>query len=158
MKVTDLCVSNIFLHIQLYSIIILLQYNMLFIHRFTVNLLYYGLSLNTGTLAGNVFTNTFLLGLVEVPGNLICLVCLGIPVLGRKFTTAGAFMVAGLATIACVPLISVMGGMNYMYFLASQQTQHCCNNDVNLLTPRSVARLSNDNVILNLYTTSGTTV
>ena len=129
---------------------------MLFIGRFTVNLLYYGLSLNTGTLAGNVFTNTFLLGLVEVPGNVICLVCLGIPALGRKITTTGSFMVTGLATLACVPLISVMGGM--YYFLPSQQMQKYCHNDVNLWSPRSVARLSNDYVMLNLYTTSSTTL
>lgn len=29
--------------------------------------MYYGLSLNIGTIAGSVYLNTFLLGIVEVP-------------------------------------------------------------------------------------------
>ena len=34
--------------------------------RFTDNLVYYAISLNAGTLSGDIFLNTFLTGLVEV--------------------------------------------------------------------------------------------
>ena len=37
-----------------------------FPHRFTDSLVYYAVSLNTATLSGDIFLNTFLTGLVEV--------------------------------------------------------------------------------------------
>lgn len=39
--------------------------------RFSVSLIYFALSLNTGTLAGDLFLNTLLFALVDIPATLI---------------------------------------------------------------------------------------
>ena len=51
--------------------------------RFTNNLLYYGFSLNTGTLAGSLYINTMLSALVEFPAKLGALAML--QYLGRRY-------------------------------------------------------------------------
>ena len=42
----------------------------LFSFRFSTSLIYFALSLNAGSLSGDIFLNTFLLGAVEVPETL----------------------------------------------------------------------------------------
>ena len=51
--------------------------------RFSTSLIYFALSLNSGSLSGDVFVNTFLLGLVEIPANLINMFVLHKGILGK---------------------------------------------------------------------------
>ena len=41
------------------------------IFRFTDSLIFFALSMNTAALSGSVFLNTFLIGAVEIPANII---------------------------------------------------------------------------------------
>jgi len=75
------------------------------VDRFVDCLMYYGLSLNMADLSGNVFFNSFLSGAVEVPANLLCVVLLNWPLLGRRFTCSFALLAAGLSSFICIPLI-----------------------------------------------------
>ncbi|KAK2175936.1 hypothetical protein NP493_695g00002 [Ridgeia piscesae] len=67
--------------------------------------MYYGLTLNTGEMSGNVYLNTFLSGAVEIPANFICVVLLNWEKTGRRFTTAGSGVLAGVSSLLCVPFI-----------------------------------------------------
>ena len=73
-------------------------------YRFTNSFIYYGLSLNTGTLVGSVYLNTFLSGAVEVPANLLCI--LTMEKIGRRITLGGGFLVGG---ISCLLMIISIG-------------------------------------------------
>ena len=68
--------------------------------RFTCSLIYYGLSLNTGTLVGSVYLNTFLSGAVEIPANLLCI--LFMEKIGRKITLSGSFIAGGVACLLMI--------------------------------------------------------
>ncbi|ELT90485.1 hypothetical protein CAPTEDRAFT_108874 [Capitella teleta] len=70
---------------------------------FTLSLIYYGLSLNTGRLPGSVYLNSFLMSAVEVPANLLGIFLLSR--IGRKWTTGGATLMAGFSTIICIPFL-----------------------------------------------------
>lgn len=59
---------------------------------------YYGLSWNTGNLAGNEYVNFVLSGLVEYPAYIFLLLTLNR--WGRKFVLCGSMIVAGLALIS----------------------------------------------------------
>ena len=48
---------------------LLLQY----FHRFSVSLSYYGLSLGADSLSDNLYVSCALMGLVELPGLLVCI-------------------------------------------------------------------------------------
>ena len=71
--------------------------------RLTNSLVYYGLSLNTGTLSGNIFVNSFISAAVEVPANIICIFTM--LYLGRKPTLVGAFLIAGVSAFLCIPFL-----------------------------------------------------
>jgi len=66
---------------------------------FAVTLVYYGLTMNAGAMAGDVYTNTVLLALVEFPGYLACYLLLDCKPLGRRGTQALSFLVAGAALL-----------------------------------------------------------
>ena len=70
---------------------------------FVNNLAYYGLSLSTPVLAGNLYFNFFLSGLVEIPATL--LVMAGISFIGRRILLCLFFISGGLAlgAIAFLP-------------------------------------------------------
>ena len=70
---------------------------------FVNNLAYYGLSLSTPILAGNLYFNFFLSGLVEIPATL--LVMTGISFVGRRILLCLFFVSGGLAlgAIAFLP-------------------------------------------------------
>ncbi|CAD5125232.1 DgyrCDS13470 [Dimorphilus gyrociliatus] len=70
---------------------------------FTCSLMYYGLSLNIGTIAGSIYLNTFLLGIVEVPALTLGIYLMGR--VGRKPTVASACLFAGLSGFILIPLI-----------------------------------------------------
>ena len=73
--------------------------------RFVVSLIYYALTLNTAELSGSVHVNTFLSGAIELPANLACMVMVNWEVTGRRGTTAGSSIAAGMVCLLCVPLI-----------------------------------------------------
>ena len=77
-------------------------------YRFTNNLIYYGLSLNSGALAGNVYINTFLLGAIEIPANILCFVFSNW--IGRTWTIGLSLLLAAAASGIQIPLILVGGG------------------------------------------------
>ena len=75
--------------------------------RITNNLVYYGFSLNTSSLSGDIFWNAFLSGTVEIPGNIAAF--LGITYLGRKPTVAGGLTIAGSTSLLCIPFLGSEG-------------------------------------------------
>ena len=82
--------------------------NFLFLmSRFTDSLMYYGISLNVGNLAGDVHLNSFLIALVEVPANIVCIILL--KTLGRRWSVSMALVFAGVMMFGTIPLIGRKG-------------------------------------------------
>ena len=77
--------------------------------RFTDSLVYYALSLNSGNLAGGVFLNTFLMGLIEVPANLLVILFLEWPAMGRRRTASFSLLFAGGAALLSIPFLITKG-------------------------------------------------
>ena len=75
--------------------------------RITNNLVYYGFSLNTSSLSGDIFWNAFLSAAVEIPAFIVT--SLLITHVGRKPVLAGGFLVAGLTSLACIPFLGREG-------------------------------------------------
>ena len=65
--------------------------------------MFYGLSLNSGRLPGDVFLNTFLLSFVEVPANIICIFLLDKA--GRRPTVGVFMLIGGILTFLCIPFL-----------------------------------------------------
>jgi len=63
-----------------------------------ITLVYYGLSMNASSLAGDVFTNFTLLSVAEFPGYLLSY--LGMCLVGRRATLAASLLIGGLACLA----------------------------------------------------------
>lgn len=75
--------------------------------RFTVSLVYYGVSFNAGAF-GDVFLNTFLSGLIEIPANLLCYLCLD--KIGRRWPNGGTLLVTAVIELSLVPILLVRPG------------------------------------------------
>lgn len=72
---------------------------------------YYGLSLNSGSLGGDIYINFMLGGLVEFPAYAMCALC---NKLGRKWMHVFGMMVGGLACLGTVFVdLYVKGGRRY---------------------------------------------
>ena len=78
------------------------------------SLVYFGLSLSTGDLAGSIHLNTLLNAFVEIPAYALTIVLL--IKLGRRLPFAGMFLFAGLATIAGIPLLYYTGMSSFICF------------------------------------------
>ncbi|KAJ8723075.1 hypothetical protein PYW08_002987 [Mythimna loreyi] len=65
---------------------------------FTLTFVYYGLSINSVSLAGNSYVNYILTSLVEIPG--YCLSVLTLDRFGRKSSIMTAFIICGLSLVA----------------------------------------------------------
>lgn len=79
--------------------------NRLFICSFwwiTTTLIYYGLSINSVSLAGNPYSNYVLTALVEIPGYVLS--ALTLDRFGRKRSIISAFAVCGV-TLLSIPFI-----------------------------------------------------
>ena len=63
-----------------------------------ITLVYYGLSMNASSLAGDLFTNFTLLSVAEFPGYLLSY--LGMCLVGRRATLAASLLIGGLACLA----------------------------------------------------------
>ena len=78
---------------------------LLLLSRLAINLIFFALSLNAGNLVGDLFLNASLLGLVDVPANVLCFILMNVQLLGRKRTIGLANIIGGLASLICVPVI-----------------------------------------------------
>ena len=63
-----------------------------------ITLVYYGLSINASSLAGDLFTNFTLLSVAEFPGYLLSY--LGMCLVGRRATLAASLLIGGLSCLA----------------------------------------------------------
>ena len=61
-------------------------------------MVYYGLSMNASSLAGDLFTNFTLLSLAEIPGYLLSFV--GMRQIGRRATLAASLLIGGFSCLA----------------------------------------------------------
>lgn len=78
-------------------------------------MVYYGLSMNAASLAGNVFINFLLLALFEFPGNLLSYI--GMQYYGRKTTLIASSMVSGCACLIYEVLPSTSVSAQTIFFL-----------------------------------------
>lgn len=60
-------------------------------------MVYYGLSLNTGSLAGNPYFILFVMGVIEMPSYLVTVLMLDKA--GRRFLTASLLLLGGIACL-----------------------------------------------------------
>ncbi|XP_023935690.1 organic cation transporter protein-like [Bicyclus anynana] len=70
----------------------------------TVTFIYYGLSINSVSLAGNSYVNYILTALIEIPG--YCISVLTLDRFGRKSSIMTAFFICGVSLV-CLPFIPV---------------------------------------------------
>jgi len=66
--------------------------------------MYYALSLNTGSLYGNIYINTFFSGAVEIPAYILSMIMMDMAVFGRKGTGGLSLVTAGIISFLCIPL------------------------------------------------------
>ena len=85
--------------------------------RVVVNLTYYGLTLNSGKLAGDIYLNTFLVSLVEVPAYLAVLFTLS-TASGRAISLCISEILNGVFLLASAPLEA---GKNLAHCLEMRQ-------------------------------------
>ena len=73
--------------------------------RLTTQMIYSGFSLSTGLLAGNIYVNTLLVGIVDIPGNFLAILGLRSRYFGRKLTCALGLLIAGCSSLLTIPFI-----------------------------------------------------
>ncbi|KAK7105608.1 organic cation transporter protein-like [Littorina saxatilis] len=78
----------------------------IFVNWVVVTMVYYGLSLNVGSLGGNIYLNNFLSSLAELIG--YCVALAGLDRLGRKVMHCGSMILGGVACLAT--MLPVMYG------------------------------------------------
>ncbi|XP_013412424.1 organic cation transporter protein isoform X1 [Lingula anatina] len=69
----------------------------IFFNWFVNSLVYYGLSLGSGSLAGNMYLNVFLSAAVEIPGYILAAVVLDR--IGRRWPLTGSLVIGGVACL-----------------------------------------------------------
>ncbi|XP_035825419.1 organic cation transporter protein [Aplysia californica] len=77
-----------------------------FVNWLVVTMVYYGLTLNVGSLGGNIYVNFAISGMVEVAGNLAAMIAL--PRWGRKKFHCFAMLLGGTACL-CSMIPSIIG-------------------------------------------------
>lgn len=70
-------------------------------------MVYYGLSLSTSDLGGNVYISFFISGAVEIPAYLLCIPAIESP-LGRRYSTAAFQFLGGVACLATIVIRKYM--------------------------------------------------
>ncbi|XP_078324705.1 organic cation transporter protein-like isoform X3 [Crassostrea virginica] len=85
----------------------------IFVNWCVVSMVYYGLSLNSGNLAGDFYLNFFLTGLVEFPAYTLCLVLLDRT--GRKKLLCACMVLGGLACICTIFTVLYVEKRHQMY-------------------------------------------
>ena len=71
--------------------------------------MYYTLSLNSQSLSGNIYVNTALLGVVEIPAILIGAVLISWKYTGRRYTVSMSMVIAGVTSLILVVLVITDG-------------------------------------------------
>lgn len=79
----------------------------IFLNWIVVSMVYYGLSLNTGNLAGDFYLNFAISGLIEFPADTLCILLLDR--VGRKLLHCISMVVGGVACI-CTIFTTIYGG------------------------------------------------
>ena len=74
-------------------------------NRFTCSLIYYALALNTGTLHGNVYINTFIAGAVEIPAYFLGMFLMDCKPVGRRWTGCIGLIVSAVSSFVCIPML-----------------------------------------------------
>ena len=74
----------------------------LFSAWFATTFIFYALSMNAGSLSGNIFLNSFLLGLVEIPANALFMFTINVPRIGRRISLVIASLIAGIFCLAVI--------------------------------------------------------
>ena len=85
-----------------------------FLNWFVITMIYYGLSMNAASLAGDVFINFALLSLCEIPGYTISY--LTMTWLGRRFSLSSSLLVGGVSCLIS-SLMSHNPTVSTMFFL-----------------------------------------
>ena len=85
-----------------------------FINWFVITMIYYGLSMNAASLAGDVYTNFALLSLCEIPGYTISY--LGMNYVGRRFSLSSSLLVGGISCLVS-SLTSHIASVSTIFFL-----------------------------------------
>ena len=83
--------------------------------RIVVCMAYYGLALNSGDLAGDMFLNFFLQTFMDIPANLIVILLLD--KLGRKPLLVGSMVIGGISLMATIFTI-IYGGSGKRPYLS----------------------------------------
>jgi len=76
------------------------------VFRFSASFVYYGLTLNTGSLGGNIFINIMIAGAMEVPAYFVTLLLFQF--IGRIFPMAVSFMLSGIFLLSSIPFLEGM--------------------------------------------------
>jgi len=66
---------------------------------------YYALALNTGSLHGNIFINTFIAAAVDIPAFMLCTFLMQWKPTGRRGTGCVGLSGAGISSFICIPMI-----------------------------------------------------
>ncbi|XP_064112316.1 carcinine transporter-like [Macrobrachium nipponense] len=82
------------------------------------NLFYYGLAYNTTNLSGNEFLNFFLLGITELPSNILA--WLGADFIGRRWTESGCSFLAAIFALAAAFTIAAESWVRISILLLSK--------------------------------------
>ena len=72
---------------------------------FTAGLIYFALALNTGSLYGSPYLNTFLSGAMEVPAYVVCVLLMRWKWTGRRWTGVIGLVGAAAASFTCIAMI-----------------------------------------------------
>ena len=72
---------------------------------FTAGLIYFALALNTGSLHGCPYLNTFLSGAMEVPAYVVCVLLMRWKWTGRRWTGVIGLVGAAAASFTCIAMI-----------------------------------------------------
>merc|ERR1719277_397446 len=85
---------------------------------FTSSMVFFALSLGASNLAGDIFINSALLGLVEIPAFFVCMWSINYKHIGRRISVAGFFLIAGIFCLASVPVLHI-GGLDTLFTVFS---------------------------------------
>ena len=97
---------NIMLLLLLIIVMMMIITLMMYSRRMAITMTYYGVTMNADNLGGDFHINFILLGLAEVVGTVLAITVLN--KIGRRWTTAGSFVLAGIACLATIPCLFVM--------------------------------------------------
>lgn len=86
-----------------------------FLSWFCITLIYYGISMNASSLAGDVYLNFALLSICEVPGYTLSYI--GMKWVGRRFSLSSSLLIGG---IGCLASSLTTGTLSTIFFLTGK--------------------------------------